>query len=167
MTRLTAAAVLMGCALVGGSGLVLAQPMMGGMMRGPGPGMMGRGGWGYADPASYLAALKADLGVTPAQEPAWNEYAETVKGVAAQMQGTHQTMYEAMGSASWEERRDMMNRMFDARQQAFNTVHTAAEKLLASLDASQRSKAASRLPGLAGPGRHMMMGGYRPSPRSP
>ena len=166
MMRLTAAGILTGSLLVSGSGLVMAQPMMGAPMRGPDAGMMRHHDWSFSDPASYLAALKADLGVTPAQEPAWNEYAETVKGSAAQMQGAHQTMYEAMGSASWQERRDMMNRMFEARQHAFDTVQTAAEKLLASLDASQQKKAATRLPGLAGPGRSMM-GGYGQAPRSP
>jgi hypothetical protein len=54
-----------------------------------------------------------------------------------------------MGTGTWEERRDMMNRMFEAREQAFDTVHGAAEKLLPSLDASQRAMAATRLPGLA------------------
>ena len=166
MVRLTSAVMLVGGVVIGTSGLVLAQPMMGGMMHGPDAGMMRHHDWSYSDPASYLGALKADLGITAAQEPAWNEYAETVKSVSGQMQGTHQTMYEAMSSASWQERRDMMNRMFEARQQAFNTVHTAAEKLLTSLDASQRTKAATRLPGLVGPG-HSMMGGYRPATRSP
>ena len=164
MVRLTSAVILVGSVVIG-SGLVLAQPMMGGMMHGPEAGMMRHHDQSYADPASYLAALKADLGVTSAQEPAWNAYADTVKSVVAQMQGTHQTMYEAMGSASWQERRDMMNRMFEARQQAFNTVHSAAEKLLASLDAPQRTKAATRLPGLVGPGQRMM--GHGPTPRSP
>ena len=166
MVRLTSAVMLMGSVVLGSSGLVLAQPMMGGVMHGADAGMMRHHDWSHSDLASYLTALKADLGVTPAQEPAWSEYAETVKSVAAQMQGTHQTMYEAMGSASWQERRDMMNRMFEARQQAFNTVHTAAEKLLASLDASQQKKATSWLPGLAGPG-HSMMGSHGPTPRLP
>ncbi len=166
MGRLTSAAMLVGSVVMAGSGLVVAQPMMGGAMHRPDAGMMRHHDWGFSDPASYLAALKADLGVRPAQEPSWNEYVETVTSVAAQMQGTHQTMYEAMGSASWQERRDMMNRMFEARQQAFNTVHAAAEKLLPSLDAAQRTKAATRLPGLAGSG-HSMMGGYRSAPRAP
>jgi hypothetical protein len=129
-----------------------AQPMMhpGGFMHGQGPGMMGRG-WGYADPVGYLDDLKVILGITNAQEPAWNDYADAVKGVAGQMQGVHQTMYDAMGTASWQERRDMMNRMFEVRQQSYDTVHAAAEKLVTVLDPSQRTKAATRLPGLAGP----------------
>lgn len=152
-------------AVIGG-GALLAQPAGpgGGYMRGPGPGgmgpgMMGRGGgpWISTDTASYLDRLKADLGITAAQEPAWNSYAETVRGVAEQMQGVHQTMYEAMGTATWQERRDMMNRMFESRQQAFDTVHDAADKLLPSLSPEQKTKATTALPGLMvrGPG---MMG---------
>ncbi len=132
-------------------------------MHGQGPGMMGRG-WGYANSAGYLNDLKTTLNITQAQEPAWKEYTETVKGVAEQMQGVHQSMYEAMGTADWQERRDMMNRMFQARQAAFDSVHAAAEKLLPALDTSQRAKAETRLPGLAGPG-YGMMGHMGAGPR--
>ncbi len=72
------------------------------------------------------------------------------------MQGLHQTMFDAVGTASWQERRDMMNQMVQARQQAFDTVHAAAIKLLPALDTTQKSNAQKILPGLAfGPG---MMG---------
>jgi hypothetical protein len=113
-----------------GGGAALAQPAM----RGPGPGgmgpgMMGRGPgpWSQGtDAASYLDRLKADLGITAEQEPAWKAYAETVQGAASQMQGTHQTMY------------------------------AAAEKLLPSLTEAQQTKAACALPGLAARGPGMM-----------
>ena len=109
-------------------------------------------GWGYGDPAGYLNDLKTAIGITAMQEPAWTEYASSVKGAAEEMQGVHRSMYEAMGTANWEERRDMMNRMFQARQQTFATVHTAAEKLLPVLDPDQRARAELRLPGLVRPG---------------
>lgn len=120
-----------------------------GMMNGS--GMMG-GGW---DLAGYLDSLKAELAITPAQEPAWKAYAEVVDGVAQQMQGVHQTMYEAMGTATWQERRDMMNTMFEAREHAFDTVQAAAQALLPTLDAAQKARAQTSLPGLAR-GRRMM-----------
>ncbi len=147
------------------AGVALAQPMMGrgGYGHGNGPGMM-RGGFGYTDPAEYLGDLKVVLGITAAQEPAWSDYTSSVKGAAEQMQGAHQSMYAAMGTATWQERRDMMNRMFQVRQDSFDKVHGAAEKLLPTLDASQRGKAETRLPGLVGPGRGMMMGGMGPGP---
>ena len=150
-------------AVLGGAVAAVAQPMGPGGA-GAGPGMMGPGpglGRGFTDPAGYLDALKTGLGVTSQQEPAWRDYADTVQGVATQMQGAHQIMYEAMGTATWEERRDMMNRMFEARQQAFTTVHEAAQKLLPSLTPAQRTLASTCLPGLRVP-RRGMMGMMRP-----
>src|SRR6185312_14077517 len=100
--------------------------MMGGGMMGGGPGMMG-GTW---DATRYLDSLKSELAISPAQEPAWKAYADTVSGVAEQMQGLHKTMFESMGTATWQERRTQMNQMFEARQQAFDNVHEAATKLV-------------------------------------
>ena len=148
----TAAAIF-----VGASAVALAQPLGGrGMMGGGGGGMMG-GGW---NTTSYLDAVKSELAITPAQEPAWKEYADMLTGVAGQMQGVHETMYDAMGTATWEERRDMMNTMFEAHQQAFDQVHEAAEKLLPALTKEQRAKAEISLPGLAL--RHGIMRGRGP-----
>lgn len=148
------AAVASLTAVAGGA---VAQPGAGagpgrGPMGGPGPGMMGgRGGMmgGAWNTGSYLASLKAELNITPNQEAAWKDYADTVSATSEQMQGLHQTMFDAMTTASWQERRDMMNRMFEARQQAFDTVHGAANKLLAVLDPAQKTKAEQTLPGLA------------------
>lgn len=54
----------------------------------------------------------------------------------------------------------MMDEMFESRQQAYDTVHQAATKLLPNLTADQQAKARKILPGLgSGPG---MMG-----PRGP
>jgi hypothetical protein len=60
-----------------------------------------------------------------------------------------------MGTASWQERRTQMNQMFEARQQASDTVHEAATKLMSALNPSQKAQARSILPGLAY-GRGMM-----------
>jgi hypothetical protein len=102
--------------------------------------------------ASYLDGVKAQLGIASAQEGAWNDYAGTVKGAGEQMQAVHQVMFDAMPTASWDERRAMMNEMFQSRQQAFDDIHAAALKLLPSLDAKQQATARTILPGLA-PGR--------------
>lgn len=141
-------------AVIGTLAPALAQQGMGG-----GPGMMGGRGGGMMAPsrniAGYLDALKSELGITAAQEPAWKEYADTVTNAREQMGNLHQSMFDAMGSASWEQRRDMMNAMFEARQQAYESVHGAAEKLAGALDADQQAKARTILPGLGG-GRGMM-----------
>ena len=145
----------MASASLAGLQVAVAQPGPG-MMGGHGPGMMG-GDW---NTASYLDGLKKQLAITPKEEPAWKEYAVTVSGVGEQMQGLHQTMFDSMSTASWQERRNLMNQMFQARQQASDAVHEAATKLLLALDPAQRVKAQSILPGLTyGRG---MMGQRRP-----
>ena len=128
------------------------SPGSGTGMGGMGPGLAR----GFTDPATHLDELKADLEITPAQEPAWKDYADTVEGVATQMQGAHQTM-DAMGTATWEERRDMMNRMCAT---ACEMVQAAAQKLLPSLTPTQRTRATTSLPGLrvGGPGMMRRMG---------
>jgi hypothetical protein len=114
------------------------------------------------DLAAYLAALKEKLGITARQEPAWTAYADTVNGVGGQMQAAHRIMFEAMGTASWQERQTMMNQMFEARQQAFQMVHEAALKLLPELTPAQRAQAQGALPGLGhGP---RVRPGYRQGP---
>lgn len=146
--------------LAGATTVALAQtgPGRGAMGGGPGRGMMGGAGGMMGAPwttGSYLESLKGELGITAAQEPAWKEYAETVSGAAETMQAMHQTMYESMGTASWEERQNMMNAMFQARQGAFDSVREAAQKLTAALDPEQKKRADQALPGLVY-GRGMM-----------
>ena len=55
------------------------------------------------------------------------------------MQAVHKTMFQAMGTATWQGRRDLMSTLFSTRQPA---MHDAAEK----------SQAASILPGNGRPG---------------
>ena len=169
MRRLARRSVLATCLGVLTSG-AMAQPMGPGggpgyrsggpgYMGGPHGPMMGRGGGGmgyrFADPASYLDALKSELGIAATQEKAWNEYAAVVNGAAAQMRAIHQSMWESMYNATWEERRDMMNRTFRAREQAFKMVEDAAKALMPALSERQQGKADIVLPGTA------RRGGYR------
>ncbi len=156
--------------LIGAAAIAVAQPATGpgsGMMGYGGRGMMGNGGPGMAggpgggmmggewNTSAYLDALKTQLAITPNEGTAWKEYADTVSGVGQQLQGLHQTMFDSMGTASWEERRNQMNQMFQARQQASEMVHEAATKLMLALNPSQKAQAQSVLPGLAY-GRGMM-----------
>jgi hypothetical protein len=166
MTRTIERRILFGsifASLAGAAAVAVAQPAAGrgpGMMGyGGGPGMMGGAGGGMMggdwNTGTYLDALKTQLAITPKQEPAWKEYADIVSGVGEQLQSLHQTMFQSMGTASWQERRTQMNQMFEARQQASDTVHEAATKLMSALNPSQKAQARSILPGLAY-GRGMM-----------
>src|SRR5579859_8104931 len=158
MTSKLGRRLLLGTMVAGSAALAVAvaQPPAGrgpGMMGGGmGPGMMG-GSW---NTASYLDGLKTRLGITAGQEPAWKDYSDTVTGVGEQMQALHQTMFEAMGTASWQERRNLMDSMFQTRQQASHTVHQAAIKLVAALAPAQKERAQQILPGLTY-GHGMMM----------
>jgi len=146
-----------GPAMMGGGS---AGMMGGGMMMGQGmggPGGMMQGG-GFADPSGYLGSLKGELAITAQQDKAWNDYADVVKGTAEQMRTVHKGMYQSMGTQSWQQRRDAMNQMFAARQQAYGKVHDAATQLTAVLDDAQKAKAQQSLPGLAARGHSMMQG---------
>jgi hypothetical protein len=50
-------------------------------------------------------------------------------------------MFDAMPTASWGERRSMMNELFQSWQQAFERLQTAASTLLPVLDARQQATA--------------------------
>ncbi len=161
MTRVIGRRQILGLTLVavfGASSIALAQPGPG--PGGPGPGMM-RGrmhgpGMMITDTASYLASLKSELGITEGQETAWKAYADVVSDTQEKMQSVHQSMFYSMQGATWEQRRDLMNSMFQARQDAFDRVHKAAETLVAELTPEQKQNADRILPGIGfGPG---MMG---------
>jgi hypothetical protein len=131
--------------------------MMGhGMMKGHGmgPGVMhGRVGLGFADPAQ-LETLKTELKITTAQERAWGKYAKAVLDAAASMKMTRESVDpETVGKMSPADRYAFVSKMREQAQERFAAVKTAADELLAILDATQKARANDILPGLAfGPG---------------
>jgi hypothetical protein len=147
-----------------GAGMGMGPGMMQQMMQHMGPGMghgMGggamQGGPGHAalaDPAQ-VETLKTELGITPAQEPAWDKYATTLQESAATMKTAHESVDpEAVGKMSPPDRFAFVTRMREQGQKQLETVQKAANDLLAALDETQKAKAADILPGLAarGPG---------------
>jgi hypothetical protein len=139
-------------------GMGMGHGLMMGMHRGHGP-MAGK----FADPAARLDSLKSELGITAAQEAAWDAYATAFQEMAAAMKARHQGMDRgAMYSMSDQERQAFRTGMWEQRETAFRPVKAAAEQLLTALDDAQKAKAQQMLPGLAahGPGmmRHTGMG---------
>jgi len=131
-------------------------------MHGAGPhGMMGKHGSpmaGAVTDTTRLDSLKKEIGITAAQDPAWTAYAKTLQDSAGVMKSRHRSMdMGKMHAMSEKDREAMMAGMREQGQKAFQTVKAAAEKLLAALDETQKTKARETLPGLraAGPG---MMG---------
>jgi LTXXQ motif family protein len=136
--------------------------MGGGMMprmhSGMGPGAM-HGGPGFAlgDPAR-IETLKGELGISPAQEAAWAQYAKALQDAAAATKDIHEGVDpDAVSKMSPQDRFAFMTKMREQGQKQFETVQVAANELLAALDDRQKTKARETLPGLAfGPG--MMRG---------
>jgi hypothetical protein len=111
-----------------GMGPCMGMGMTQRMGMGMGAGMM-QGGLGptQIDPAQ-LETLKADLGITPAQEAAWAKYSNALRDVATTMKSIREA------------------------------AKTAGAELLVALNDEQKAKAHEILPGLATPGPGMMGG---------
>jgi len=122
-----------------------------------GPGMRGQtgfgthGGPGFAqfDPAR-IDTLKTELGITPAQETAWANYAKAVQDAAATMKTTRESVNpETLTKLTPQERFASVSKIREQAQKQRETVQTAANELLATLDDTQKAKARETLPGLA------------------
>jgi hypothetical protein len=137
----------------GGMGPGIHGPMGPGMRGLMGPGIQGGPGLTLADPAR-IDALKTELGITSAQEPAWTKYAKTVQEAAATMQKVREGINpDAVSKQGPQDRFAFVSKMREQGQKQFETVQTAAKELLATLNDTQKAKAQETLPGLAfGPG---------------
>ncbi len=133
---------LMIAALVASVGLAAgagAQGMGPGMGRGPGgPGMMA--GQMLINP-DMLPELKAKLAITPAQEPAWAAYADSVKAMAATREKMHDGVREmpmAERMASRDDRRTVgaqMHREINDRREALSKALSADQRTILDREA--------------------------------
>lgn len=140
-------------------GAGMGPGMMQHMGSGMGHGAM-RGGPGHAlaDPAQ-IETFKTELGITPAQEPAWDKYAKTLQAAAAAMKTAHGSVDpQAVGKMSPPDRLAFATKLREQGQKHHETVQKAANELFAALDDTQKAKAANILPGLAAHGPGMMHG---------
>lgn len=140
-----------------------------GMGHGMGPGMMmGKGhgpmGAGIGDPTVRLDTLKAEIGIRPDQQAAWDVYVNVVTETAAAARTRAEGMSpDAVRKMEPKVREAFITSMQQERQKRFETVKAAAEVLLVKLDDAQQAEARDSLPGLIaaghGPGmQHGMMG---------
>ncbi len=122
-----------------------------------GPGMRGRMGSGMHggsdmtqfDPAR-IDTLKSELGITTAQEPAWTKYTKALQDAAATMKATRDGIdRDAISKMTPQDRFALRASIREQAQKQFETVRTAADELLATLDEAQKTKAQGTLPGLA------------------
>lgn len=118
---------------------------MGGMM-----GMMGQRGKLAMHIDGRIAFIKAELGITEAQEPAWDEFQKAMRAHFSQMQNMHQSMMSRMmGMMSGGNRKPMpvpealstRIAMMESHLAEMKTMQAAVDKLYSALDAKQKEKA--------------------------
>lgn len=133
-----------------GKGPGMMKGMRHEMMKGMGPGMMhGDPGQTSADPAR-IDALKAELAITAAQEPAWTKYAETVQDAVARMKTARESVdTDVVSKMTPADRFAFVTKRREQGQTQLGAVKAAADELFATLDATQKAKAGHILPGLA------------------
>jgi len=132
-----------GAGMMGGDMGRMMAMMHGGMMQG---GMMG--GMPLKHVEGRLAFLKAELKITPAQEPQWTKFADTVRGTVKSEQGA---MPMKQSGAQPSTAPDLLGRYEKALTSRLETVRAlkgAFEPLYNSLSDEQK-KAADEL--LTGP----------------
>lgn len=117
-------------------------PMMGGMMMGGMAGMMA------AHAEGRVAFLKAELGITQAQQAAWDAYAAALKKNLANMQSMHQTMMAAKPAATPVERLDQHIAHMEGRISALKEVKAPLAALYEALSDEQKKKADALLTGM-------------------
>lgn len=125
-----------------------AQPQQYGCMQGGGPGMGMMGGRGMAagmmgrgDPTARmenrLGAMKAQLQITPQQEPAWDAFKAQAKKQADAMQSMRTTLFEAKVNAP--ERMEQRTQLMQARVAGMETMTAAMKTLYAELSPGQQA----------------------------
>lgn len=140
---------------------------------GMGPGMMGGYGPGYGmgpqamfnaysgNADEGLAALKAELGITAKQDPAWQAFANNAKNHQETRQAWFAKMHEARGAGSAPELLAQQSEHMKQRQAEMAANAAALKDLYATLTPEQQAVADQRFGGF-GPGWNQ---GYRSGPR--
>jgi hypothetical protein len=105
-------------------------------------------------PDAYWGGLKQHMHIRPGQEGAWKNYSAAMGRMEAKAGFPDKTMMDAMRTATWHERCQMMNRSIRAAHAA-DAARKAAAALAPALDKAQRAEAPAELPGFSlppGPG---------------
>jgi LTXXQ motif family protein len=88
-----------------------------------------------------MAYLKAELDITEAQSAAWNEYVNAVNAQMLSMQGSQQSMMEAMQSGPPTAGMDAHVKAMEAMSEALKALKPATETLYTVLTPDQKQKA--------------------------
>lgn len=132
----------------GAKGSSMMQQMHGGGM----PMMRGGMGMPFEHVEGRIAFLKAEIGITDTQQPAWDAFAAALRGNADAMRSMHQRMAERTqkDAKPWPDRIEGMAAMMSARAAALKAVEQAVRPLYDALTDEQRGKADALLSGPMG-----------------
>ena len=98
--------------------------------------------------------MKTELGITDAQLPQWNAFADAMRARMTAMQGMRAQMMQQDKTASWPERLAQHEQRLSAHLDAMKAMEGPVKALWDSLSDEQRRKAEELMPGPMG-----MMGG--------
>ena len=151
---------MMGPGMMGGGGMAPMMRMMQGMtemMQGM-MQMMQATGQATAQPGmmpgammeSRVAALKAELGITDAQQPQWNAFADALRARAKAMQVMRAQMMPQGATASWPDRIAQHERRLSAHLDAMKAMEGPVKGLWDVLSDEQRRKADELMAGPMG-----------------
>ena len=137
--------------------------MMGG---GPGQTMQMMGGGSAMTPFAHvegrIAFLKTELGITDAQAPQWNAFADALRSGAKAMRESMAGMMQAGKPPNAADRTDAMVKMITARLESLKPIAAAEKALYAVLTDPQKETADELLGGpMMGMGGSMMGMGQR------
>ena len=126
------------------------MPMMRQMMMGQQGGMSAMGAMGlpFEHVEGRIAFLKAELGITDAQAPQWNAFADTLRSNAKAHQAMHEQMTKGGLPSAWPDRLAVQQKVLVTRLDAMKALEAAAKPLYAALSDEQK-KVADQL--FAGP----------------
>ena len=144
-----------------GPGNGMGPGMMGGYGPGYGMGPQAMYGGNYADPDESLAALKSQLGISEAQEGAWQAFVKSAKQQKENRQAWLAKRQEARNAGSAPEVLAQQTEWMKQRQAEMQANATALKDLYATLTPEQKTIADQRFGGF-GPG---WTQGYRGGPR--
>lgn len=133
---------------------MMGQGMMGGMGRGmmsdrcPMMGMMMNSENGETHAAGRIAFIKAELGITEAQQDAFDGYASALRANLEGMHDMRSQMMSAMHSGTAVDRLSNHINMMEGRLATLKQVKPALEKLYGVLSDAQKEKANKVLTGM-------------------
>ena len=97
-----------------------------------------------------LDTLKTELGITDAQLPQWNAFADAMRARMTAMQGMRVQMMKQDKTASWPERLAQHEKRLSAHLDAMKAMEGPVKALWDSLSAEQRRKAEDLMSGPMG-----------------